>query len=63
MLKAATIRQHEAVLKVASSLPEGDIPDLKHDWKCRSAFIMENLLNNIKEKEKVNFSLKLWMIH
>ena len=55
LLKATTIRQHEAVLKVASSLPDGAIPNIKYHWKCRSIFTMKKRLNNIKEKEKVNF--------
>ena len=56
LLELVTIRQHERVLKVASSWPEGAIPDIKFHRKCRSTFTIKKLLNNIKEKEKVNFS-------
>ena len=55
LLKATTVRQHEALLKVASSLPEGAIPDKKDHWKCKSTFTMKKLLDNIKENEKINF--------
>ena len=55
LLKAATIRQHEAVLKVASSLPKDVMPDIKYHRKCRSIFTMKKLLKNIKEKGKVSF--------
>ena len=53
LLKAAIIRQHEAVLKVASSLPGGAIPDIKYYCKCRTTFAMRKLLNNIKEKKNL----------
>ena len=33
LLKATTIRQHKADLKVASFLHEGAIPDIKYQWK------------------------------
>ena len=55
LLKAASIRQHEAVLKVASSLPEGVMPNIQYHRKCRSTFTMKKLLKNIKEKGKVSF--------
>ena len=55
LLKAATIRQHEAVLMVASALPEGVIPDIKYPQRRSSIFTMKKLLNIIKENEKVNF--------
>ena len=54
-LKAVTIRQHEAVLIVASALPEGVIPDIKYPQRRRSIFTIKKLLNIIKENEKVNF--------
>ena len=54
LLKSATIRQHEAVLIVASALPEGVAPDIKYHQRRRSTFTMKKLLNNIKENEKVN---------
>lgn len=51
LLEAATTRQHEGVLKVASSLPDGVVPDIKYHRKCRSTFTMKKLLNNIKKKK------------
>lgn len=54
LLKAATIRQHESVLKIASSLPEGVMPDIKNHRNCRSIFTMKKFLNSIKEKRKVS---------
>ena len=56
LLKATTIRQREAVLKVASSLPEGAIPNIKYHWKCRNIFTMKKLLSDINEREKINLS-------
>ena len=55
LLKAVTICQHEALLRVASSLPEGAITNIRYHWTCRSIFTMKKRVNNIKEKEKVNF--------
>lgn len=53
LLNAATIRQHHAVLQVASTLAEGVVPDIKYHRKCRSTLTMKKLLDNIKKKNEV----------
>ena len=37
LLKAATIRQHEGVLKVVLSLPDGVIPDIKYIYNEKAS--------------------------
>ena len=51
LLNAATIRHHQAVLDVASNLPDGVVPNIKYHRKCRSTFTMKKLLESIKKKK------------
>ena len=50
LLKAAEIRQHQALLELAKSLSEGEIPTVYYHRKCRSVFTMKKLLDKISHK-------------
>ena len=56
LLNAATIHKHQAVLEVASTLADGDVPAIKYHRNCRSIFTIKKLLDNIKSKENVSLT-------
>ena len=61
LLKATTICQHKAALKVALFLPEGAIPDIKYQWKCGSSTLkMKKISEQHQGEEKGQFPLKSW---
>ena len=51
LLNAATIRHHQAVLDIASNLPDGVVSNIKYHRKCRSTFTMKKLVESIKKKQ------------
>ena len=50
LLKAATVRNHRALLNLAENVKEGEIPHVSYHRKCRSLFTMKRDLESISQK-------------
>ena len=49
MLKAATIRKHNAIIDAAKQLNTGEVPEINHHRKCRSVFTLKRDLDTISK--------------
>ena len=52
LLEAAEIKHYKALLSVASSLEEDEVPDIKYHRKCRSIFTMKPKLAKLAKLQK-----------
>ncbi|XP_056156559.1 uncharacterized protein LOC130130771 [Lampris incognitus] len=52
LLRAAQIRNHAPVLKLAKDIPEGQTPAIYYHRKCRCIFTMKKILDGLLAKEK-----------
>ena len=48
LLEAAVVREFQAVLDIAESSPEGEIPLIRYHRKCRDQFTNKERLESIK---------------
>lgn len=48
LLRAARLRQHQAILTVAENLKEGELPQIHYHLKCRKLFTMKRALDKLE---------------
>jgi len=53
VLRAATIREHDAILKISASSKEDEIPDITYHRNCRDVFTHKKDLQRIEKKKMV----------
>ena len=51
LLRAARLRQHQPLLKVAENLPDGDVPAVYYHLKCRKLFTMKRDLEKLDTEQ------------